>query len=238
MARRGTGDGRCVVTFAAPIPNLLDRDEAWPRPRLAADALHSRMLPPPPPNAVPSPLPVPWFGGRVAGHFNGGPRGRSAPAVVGREVVDAFELIWPSGEIDEQFLGGPLSEMPAPGASYSDTPRSDNPSPPPLPMTVRLKPLTAPPEAPEPAWSEPVSDDVVLAIQRAIAAIGSELAVADESPLAPCLPGPSTVTVMDVSSLPAPSATGGDGFLPDAASDLSEARRSALKRLIGGLRRR
>ena len=159
-------------------------------------------------------------------------------SVVGREVVDAFELIWPTGEIDEQFLGGPLSEMPAPGAPYGDAPRSDDPSPPPLPMTVRLKPLTAPPEVPEPSWSEPVSDDVVLAIQRAIAAIGSELAVADEPPPAPRLPEPSTGSVVGVSRQLGSERDRRRRTRAYAASDPSDARRSALKRLIGGLRRR
>jgi hypothetical protein len=171
-------------------------------------------------------------------HFYDLPPSRGAQSVIGREVVDSFELIWPTGEIDEQFLGGPLSEMPAPGAPCSDAPSSDDPSPPPLPMTVRLKPLTAPPEAPEPAWSEPVSDDVVLAIQRAIAAIGSELVVADEAPPAPRLPELWAVSVAGVPANTAPDVTDGDGVAPDAASDPSDARRSALKRLIGGLRRR
>jgi hypothetical protein len=162
---------------------------------------------------------------------------RGAHSVVGREVVDSFELIWPTGEIDEQFLGGPLSEMPAPGAPCSDVPRPGDPTPPPLPMTVRLKPLTGPPEAPAPAWSEPVSDDVVLAIQRAIAAIGSELVVADEAPPAPRLPEQWAVPVAGVPGHTAPDVTDG-GFTIDAASDASDARRSALKRLIGGLRRR
>ncbi|HEX4981449.1 MAG TPA: hypothetical protein VFV63_07120 [Ilumatobacteraceae bacterium] len=30
---------------------------------------------------------------------------RAAHVIVGQEVADAFELIWPNGEIDEQFLG-------------------------------------------------------------------------------------------------------------------------------------
>jgi hypothetical protein len=47
---------------------------------------------------------------------------RGADVVVGHEVADAFELIWPTGEIDEQFLGWPLTEEP--GAALSDAPRA------------------------------------------------------------------------------------------------------------------
>ena len=174
---------------------------------------------------MPAPGPAPWSRGRDS--FYDGPPSRGADSVVGREVVDAFELIWPTGEIDEQFLGGPLSEMPAPGAPYSDAWPIDDPNPPPLPMTVRLKPLTAPPSVPEQPWSEPVSDDVVLAIQRAIAAIGSELAVADEPPPTPRLPDRSTGPVAGVSGNPAPHVTDGDGLALHAASDPNDARRSA-----------
>ncbi len=193
------------MTFAAPIPELFDRDVKWDRPLLTADALTARQLPPPPPGAVPVAGPAPWSVGPHRFSYDGPPSG-GAHSVVGREVVDAFELVWPTGEIDEQFLGGPLSEMPAPGAPFGEALRSDS-SPPPLPMTVRLKPLTAPPEVLEPAWSEPVSDDVVLAIQRAIAAIGSELAVADRPLPAPSVPERSTGPVAALPDPSAPDAT-------------------------------
>jgi hypothetical protein len=173
--------------------------------------------------------------GPVVDPFDVGPPTRGVQSVVGQAVVDAFELIWPTGEIDEQFLGGPLSEMPAPDAPPVQAPYPIDLSPPPLPMTVRVKPLAAPPEVDESAWSEPVSDDVVLAIQRAIAAIGSELEVADQPPLAPRLPERSDSPVAGVLGDPAPVApdAGGMAMHPDP----SDPRRSALKRLISGLRR-
>jgi hypothetical protein len=217
---------------------VLDHGVAWARPRVPAGELNRRQLPPPPPGAVPSPGPAPLLHGPNVDQVGVGPPPRVAPSVVGREVADAFELIWPTGEIDEQFLGGPLSEMPAPGALYPDALRSNDTIPPPLPMTVRLKPLTAPSEVAAPAWTEPVSDDVVLAIQRAIAAIGSELTVAEEPPLEPRLPERSSESAFGTSHTPAPDAPAGDGDPLHATSDPTDARRSALKRLIGGLRRR
>jgi hypothetical protein len=226
-----------VVTFAAPIPDLLDRDDRWARPRLTAGQQNTRQLPPPPPGAVPTPGPAPWLHGGNGDYFGVGSLPRGTHSVVGREVADAFELIWPTGEIDEQFLGGPLSEMPAPGAPYDDAFMTNVAGPLPLPMTVRLKPLTTPPAIDEPSWSEPVSDDVVLAIQRAIAAIGSELVVADEPGAAPHLPARSSESDFLGASRTS-TADASDGSTPPPATDPTDARRSALKRLIGGLRRR
>ena len=71
---------------------------------------------------MPSPARLRGWVGPDEDHLYDGPPSGGAHGVVGREVVDAFELIWPTGEIDEQFLGGPLSEMPAPGAPYGDAP--------------------------------------------------------------------------------------------------------------------
>ena len=98
-----------------------------------------------------------------------------ADVIVGREVADAFELIWPTGEIDEQFLGGPLSEMPQPGAEHPDRRES---------------------------WPEDgrVSDDIVLAIQRTIAAIGSDPAAIDAPPSAPRLPDRVTGAATSIST--------------------------------------
>ena len=227
-----------MVTFAAPIPVLLDRDDRLARPHVTAGQPNTRQLPPPPPGAVPSPGPAPWLRGANGDYFGVGPLPRDTHSVVGREVADAFELIWPTGEIDEQFLGGPLSEMPAPGAPYpyDEASVSNAAMPVPLPMTVRLKPLTTPPDATEPSWSEPVSDDVVLAIQRAIAAIGSELAVADEPPALPRLPDRSSES--DFLGTSRTSAADASDGAAQHSADPTDARRSALKRLIGGLRRR
>jgi hypothetical protein len=162
-------------------------------------------------------------------------------AVVGREVADSFELIWPTGEIDEQYLGGPLWEMSPPDVRFTDIPRPIVPSPASEPMTVRLRPLTAPPEVLEPA-PEPVSVDVVLAIQRAIAAIGSdavvEAALIDGPPAGTGLACSATGSSMAEVARPADRANPGARIELGPASDATDERRSALKRLIGGLRRR
>lgn len=102
--------------------------------RLRSPASADRLAPPlPPPSreAVPSPGPVVWS-----------PLGptRSAEVIVGREVADAFELIWPTGEIDGQFLGWPLSEAPCEAVS----------------------------DAPQAIGAARTPDDVVFALRRAI----------------------------------------------------------------------
>jgi hypothetical protein len=129
-----------------------------------------------------------------------------ADVIVGREVADAFELIWPTGEIDEQFLGGPLSEMPEPGAERTDQ-REPGPE------------------------NGQVSDDVVLAIQRTIAAIGSDQAVLTTPPSMPRLPDRTTAAATKF----APDA--GRTTVPSRVAPTAD-RRSALTRLISGLRRR
>ena len=85
---------------------------------------------------------------------------RGAAAIVGREVEDAFELIWPTGEIDEQFLGWPLSEES--GAALSD--------------------------APPAVGAVPTPGDIALAIERAARAVGSDPAPIDQPALLPYLP--------------------------------------------------
>jgi hypothetical protein len=160
---------------------------------------------------------------------------------VGREVADSFELIWPTGEIDEQYLGGPLWEMSPPDVRFNDMPRPIVPSPASEPMTVRLRPLTAPSEVFEPA-PEPVSVDVVRAIQRAIAAIGSdavvEAALIDGPPTGARLAYSAAGSAIAEVAGPAHRANPGDRITLGPASDATDERRSALKRLIGGLRRR
>ncbi len=158
LALRRTAAGGCAVTFAAPTPDLLRFAVAWPLPPWTSVGPVTRPLPPPPRDAVPSPGPAVWL------PFDPPP---VVDLIVGREVTDAFELIWPTGEIDEQFLGGPLSDMPQPGA------RSHG-------------------RATE-TWPDngQVPDDVVLAIQRTIAAIGSDPAAIEAPPpvAAPARPG-------------------------------------------------
>lgn len=183
------------MTFAAPTPDLLRFEVAWPRPPWTPGSRSARALPPPPRDAVPFPGPAPWL------PFDRPP---VATVIVGREVADAFELIWPTGEIDEQFLGGPLSEMPQPGADHADRRES----------------------GPE---DGPVSDDVVLAIQRTIAAIGSGPAVLEAPPLAPRLPDRAVVAAS------ASAIAAGRTALPSRVEPTDD-RRSALRRLISGLR--
>ena len=110
-----------------------------------------------------------------------------------REVGDAFELIWPTGEVDEELLGDPLSEEPATGRAPQRHAPSSGASPSPEPITVPLTPVTPPSRSRGASGrTRPVPDDVVLAVQRAIAAIGPEEAKVDEPSPAPRLPDPST----------------------------------------------
>ncbi len=197
MAFRGAAVGGCAVTFAAPTPDLLRFEVAWPRPPWTQGGPTARPLPPPPRDAVPLPGPALWL------PFDRPP---VADVIVGREVADAFELIWPTGEIDEQFLGGPLSEMPQPGAEHSDRRESGS-------------------------ENGHVSDDIVLAIQRTIAAIGADSAAIEAPPSAPRLPDPVTgAATRDL-----------DRRRMDRCASRHEptdGRSSALRRLISGLRRR
>ena len=190
---------------------------------------------------MPTPGPIPWLGGFGVGaddQFHVGPPSGGEHSVVGREVVDAFELIWPTGEIDEQFLGGPLSEMPAPGAPYGEVQGSDDPTQPPLPMTVRLKPLTAPPRCRRHCGPSRCPTTSSSPSNARIAAIGPELTVVEEPLPAPRVPEQWAVPVAGVAGNASLTAADEDDLDPYAASDPSDARRSALKRLIGGLRRR
>ena len=106
-------------------------------------------LPPPSRDSVRSPGPV---------LFSALGPTRGADVIVGREVADAFELIWPTGEIDDQFLGWPLSEEP--GAALPDPPPAIGEGP-------------APP------------DHVLPPIRRAN---GLDPVAIDQSALLPCLP--------------------------------------------------
>lgn len=229
------------MTFAAPTPDLLRLRDRWSRSNPTAGVPTGRPLPPPGQDASASPGPVPWLRIVDAEPLGELPQRRVCDVVTGREVTDAFELIWPTGEIDEQFLGGSLSEMPPPGEPYTDASPAIDASPAYAPMTVRLRPLTAPPEAGE--WPGParVSEDVVLAIQRAIAAVGSDLTLVDEPCASLRSAERSTGSVAAATRTPASGALEGDRVAPCSPADLSDptdVRRSALKRLINGLRRR
>jgi hypothetical protein len=167
-------------------------------------------------------------------------------------VGDAFELIWPTGDVDEDPVGGLVSEAPFGGAQPTGTLSPSETTAAPEPITVLLRPVTPPPEAEEPLTTGPVPDSVVLAVQRAIAALGIDAAVAAEpAPLvdepAPLVDEPaaasrlaegSTGSDVAASGGPASSETAGDPPTNRAPSGSTEQRRSALKRLISGLRRR
>jgi hypothetical protein len=160
-------------------------------------------------------------------------------------VGDAFELIWPTGDVDEDPVGGLVSEAPFGGAQPTGTLSPSETTAAPEPITVLLRPVTPPPEAEEPLTTGPVPDSVVLAVQRAIAALGIDAAVAaepaplvDEPAAASRLAEGSTGSDVAASGGPASSETAGDPPTNRAPSGSTEQRRSALKRLISGLRRR
>ena len=188
-----------------------------------------RSFPPPAPDAVSSRGPSSWappFPPPSVAATIEPPPDVAEREVPQREVGDEFELIWPTGEvddhlIDDHLIDGPLAEDRPQGVLPSDTPPPSETSPssetsppgetsPPsdaarsaVAITVLLPPVAPPTEGAEPSSTAPVADDVVLAVRRAIAALESESAGAEE---------------------PAPS-------------EPTDERRSALKRLIGGLRR-
>ena len=200
------------------------------------------------------------------------------------EPPDHFELIWPSGDIDEQF--GSESAEPYP---HPDMDRAG--------VTARLvsrRPRVAPEPSPQPAAALPtaslpssdtleawlgdehgrdaITDDVVLAVRRAVASIDTgslaarrrlaeapTIALAPEPPVAAgqlTLPGRVAVRVDTPEAVPAArghvSGTSVFDNLPvtdppmapgeittDAAAESDEPHRtSALRRLIGSLRRR
>jgi hypothetical protein len=167
-------------------------------------------------------------------------------------VGDAFELIWPTGDVDEDVVGGLVSEAPPGGAHPTDTLAPSETTAASEPITVLLRPVTPPPEEVEPLATGPVPENVVLAVQRAIAALGSDAAVVTErTPLvdepAPVVDEPaaasrlaerSTWSDVAASGKPASSEPAGDPPTNRAPSGSTEQRRSALKRLISGLRRR
>lgn len=188
------------MTFAAPGPDGV------------------RSFPPPAPDEVPSPGPTSWAPPlpppTVAAAI--GP-----PAhVAEREAGDAFELIWPTGEVDDHIIDGPLPDE----LSVE-------------PITVVLRPVAPPTEVAEPSSTAPVGDDVVLAVRRAIAALESESAGAEEPAPPRPLPGATSGSDVAAPGNPAPSATPGDPSTTRSPSEPTEERRSALKRLISGLRR-
>lgn len=206
----------------------------------AADPDGVRSFPPPAPDELSSPGPSSWAPPlpppTVAAAIE------RASHVAEREAGGAFELIWPTGEVDDHIIDGPLPEEPTHGAHPSDATPSDatRPSDPVSsvePITVVLRPVAPPTEVAEPSSTAPVADDVVLAVRRAIAALESESAEAEESAPPRRLPGPTSGSDVAASGNPAPSATPGDPSTRRSPSEPTDERRSALKRLISGLRR-
>ena len=211
------------------------------------------------------------------------PRGRRAYGLEG------FELIWPTGEVDEQFLVPP-DPLPANGVSGEDLPpqvgSDDEADDEPFEFTFTLPDLETGPSTVE---ASPVSDDVIMAVRRAIATIETgapswtppahrranlpratlivPAATPDQSaPEAPGrsdtpAPAPDGVELIPQDGAPVVNGpfdaigpdsrqsaswpTPGDPFDVDPfaaverpAAAATPARRSALKRLIAGLRRR
>lgn len=228
-----------------------NRELTW-----SPDTSAARSLPTPSPDAVSSPGPATWAaplapptGVAAIEHSS-----QVADVVAGREVGDAFELIWPSGEVDGQVLDEPFSEMPELLAPNSDIRPPSDASPASQAILVLLKPMTAPLDMTDSSATRAVSDDVVLAVRHAIAVIGSEGAV-DDPAWASRLREPSSAYVMTLSSNPGlaaigvdPATTGSPPALPTlpalpavpalpAPSAHTDERRSALKRLISARRR-
>ena len=212
--------------FAAPTSDRLVRgvsSTGYRHPVRTADRWHRaptgvpgnpdvRSLPPPPPDAVSSPGPTSWAAPLapptpMAAIWH---RPQVADAVVGREVGDAFELIWPTGEVDGRVLDEPLAEPS--GVPHRTTP------------PLLLRPLTAPPEVADTSHAGSMPDEVVLAVQHAIAAIGSDPAATKGPAPSPRSPEPPSGSVVPSSAL-------------IARTGRTDGRRSALKRLIKGLRR-
>lgn len=192
------------------------------------------------------------------------------------EPADHFEIIWPSGEIDDEFGGltavepdrDPDRDRPGLTARVTRTALSTSPDaetePPeePTPEPAEAPDHVAVPVAHE---DETIGDDVVLAVRRAVASIDTGSLTArrrlvetssddDSSRGTDALVPPGRVAVRDVprSALSTPSQSVFDepivapdplaevkpiGREPVTADDEPE-RVSALRRLIGGLRRR
>jgi hypothetical protein len=200
------------------------------------------------------------------------------------EPMDHFELIWPSGDIDEQF-GSPTTEpYPHPdidraGVTARLVSKRARREAEPAPETTTFMPATA--DTLE-AWlgeesgREAITDDVVLAVRRAVASIDtgslaarrrlvdvpSGAAPADTTPAASALTLPGRVALRTDSpeagvhaasghvsgmsvfdNLPPvePVTSGGEGPSEPANGedrDGEPPRASALRRLIGSLRRR
>jgi hypothetical protein len=253
------------VTFLAPSSDRLVHGvtltgfrqlggvEGWNRELTwLPDTSTARSLPPPSPDAMSSPGPATWAAPlappTVVAAIEHSPQ--VVDVVEGREVGDAFELIWPSGEVDGQVLDESFPE-PALLAPHSEVRPPSDASPASQAILVLLKPMTAPLDVTNSSTTGAVSDDVVLAVRHAIAAIGSEVAV-DEPAWASRLREPSSAYVMTSASNPGlaaigvdPATTGSPPALPTlppvpappAPSAPTDERRSALKRLISGLRR-
>jgi hypothetical protein len=198
------------------------------------------------------------------------------------EPADRFEVIWPSGEIDEEFGATDVAEV---GDHHPDLDRAG-----PTARVARAHEPVAPSAAEPPVAAgdepivpgdpgagddtEPLTDEVVLAVRRAVASIETgSLATRrrladtppDESPPGAELPLPGRIAARTEYNDWAPGVTSTgvtppttrsvfDNVpidLPGTSSDVNQAdqavcapvtvpveRTSALRRLIGSLRRR
>jgi hypothetical protein len=176
-------------------------------------------------------------------------------AAAADEIVDGFEVIWPTGEVQREF---PLPVVEADPAVEQ------------VPLTWNIR-MPLPTTEPAPDLVDELADEVAAAVRRAIESITSGAAAQPMAPPDPVEPdGPrivrsSTLSDQEASAArrlaepalePAPPvhATSasppalapslpGEPRLPDArpvatAPGAVDERRSALRRLISGLRRR
>jgi hypothetical protein len=200
------------------------------------------------------------------------------------EPMDHFELIWPSGDIDEQFGSATTEPYPHPdidraGVTARLVSRRARVEPEPAPATMTTMPPT---DATIAAWlgdesgREAITDEVVLAVRRAVASIDTgslaarrrladaptvaqpaeaalaagpvtlpgRVAVRTDSPEVVVQPARGHVSGTSVfDNLPPvePVGSGGDGPVEPGEGDdegSEPQRASALRRLIGSLRRR
>lgn len=170
------------------------------------------------------------------------------------EPLDRFELIWPSGEVDEQFGA---SDTAPPGDRHPDLDRAG-------PTALVHRPSSAPDPLGEPpvvhvAPEDEVTDEVVLAVRRAVASIETGSLAARrrlaDAPTGEAVRGvdlvpPGRVAVRDdlrvrsspgaarsVFDEPVTTPSDDDG-VAEPVRDQPTERLGALRRLIAGLRRR
>lgn len=197
----------------------------------------------------------------------------------GADAVDRFELIWPSGDVDDEFGSvrevdgeddrdrvGPTARI----ARRVDDAEVATPTGPPSPAPAWSAPPPPPPAPPSPPAAPesgtsivPSSDDLTLEVRRAVASVDvgsldARRRLAEAAPTAgrpaadPSNPpsasvwsahgaDPASRSVFHVAT-DVPAATGPAPVPVESAplrdDDLDPPRVSALRRLIGGLRKR